>query len=63
MTIMTSVKQNPAYRPTSIFLKGFGISAKLSNLDCEGDAQRSFNQGYEADVTTTTYKIDYRIFY
>jgi len=42
--------------------KGFGISTKSQNLDCEGDSFRSFRWGYKVpNLKNTLYQIDYRI--
>ena len=43
------------------FLKGFGISAKSQNLDCDGDSFRSFQWGYKVkNLKNILYQIDYR---
>ena len=43
------------------FFKGFGISAKSQNLDCDGDSFRSFQWGYKVkNLKNMLYQIDYR---
>ena len=44
-------------------LKGFGVSAKSQNLDCDGDSFRSFTQGYKTEFKNILYSIDYRVFF
>jgi hypothetical protein len=44
-------------------LKGFGVSAKSQNLDCDGDSFRSFTQGYKTEFKNILYSVDYRVFF
>ena len=45
------------------FFKGFGVSVRSQNLDCEGDSMRSFYRGYKVKLKNILYQIDYRIFF